>query len=88
MRSPGLLRRLQRIAAEGKLNPDSITEKTVHDYLDTAGYPGSGSDDPYKRGAETVQLSALAACLLRILFYRCAMAGIYERRADKGNRRI
>ena len=71
----------------GSRQVSELNEDMFASYLDTA-YPGSGSDDPYKRGAETVQLSALAACLLRILFYRCAMAGIYERRADKGNRRI
>ena len=36
---------------------------------------GSGSADPYQRGTEIVELSALAACLYRILFYGCNVAG-------------
>ena len=60
----------------------------MNEYLDTHDIPDPDLMIRTSGGAETVQLSALAACLLRILFYRCAMAGIYERRADKGNRRI
>ncbi len=30
---------MQKDCREGKINPDSITEKTVNDYLDTHGIP-------------------------------------------------
>ena len=37
---------------------------------------GSGSDDPDQRRRASVQFHALAAGLHRILFYRCAVAGL------------
>ena len=73
---------------EGKINPDSITEKTVNDYLDTHDIP---DPDLMIRTSGEQRLSNYLLWQLaysEFYFYRCAMAGIYERRADKGNRRI
>ena len=49
-----------------KLNPEEISEQTISDYLDTKGLP-----DPDL----LIRTSGEAACLYRILFYRCGMAG-------------
>ena len=52
-----------------KLNPEEISEQTISDYLDTKGLP-----DPDLLRA-SFKLFNVAACLYRILFYRCGMAG-------------
>ena len=57
-----------------KLNPEEISEQTISDYLDTKGLP-----DPdlliRTSGEAPFKLFNVAACLYRILFYRCGMAG-------------
>ena len=50
--------------------------------------PGSGSSDPHKRGTKTFELSVVAACLHRILFYRCPLAGLYKGRTCEGDRAV
>ena len=57
-------------------------------YFRLSGYtwnPGSGSSDPYKWGTQIIQLSALAACIYGILFYRCSVAGFFKSRTGKGD---
>ena len=63
-----------------KLKPEEITEEVVSVLSGYTWNPGSGSSDPYKRRTQIVQLSALAACLYGILFYRCSVAGFYKSR--------
>ena len=79
------VRTLAKDCKEGKIEAEKITEEVLESYLDTHGISGSGSFDPYKRRIAALQLSALAACLHRILFYRCVMAGLYEGRIAKGD---
>ena len=58
-----------------KLNPEEISERTISDYLDTKGLP---DPDLLIRTSGEERLSNffnVAACLYRILFYRCGMAG-------------
>ena len=50
---------------EGKINPDSITEKTVNEYLDTHDIPDPDLMIRTSGEQRLSQLSALAACLLR-----------------------
>lgn len=81
-------RKLAKDCAAGKVNPDTIDESLFNSYLDTNDHSGSGFDDPYKRRTKIIELSALAAGLFRVLFYRYSVAGIYERRAYKSGGRI
>ena len=69
--------------------------KVAADYggalLGLSGYcggAGSGPSDPYKRRAASFKLSALAAGLYGVLFYRGTVAGIYEGGAGEGDRKI
>ena len=52
-------------------------DRTLSGYLWDSG---SGSSDPYQRGTETFKFPAVATCIYGVLLYRCALAGIYERR--------
>ena len=67
-------RKLAKDCVAGKVNPDTIDESLFN--------------DPYKRRTKIIELSALAAGLFRVLFYRYSVAGIYERRAYKSGGRI
>ena len=69
------MRKLAQDAADGRLNPQEITEDTISGYLDTAGVPDPGSVDQNQRRTETVQFPYVAAGIYRVLFYRCCMAG-------------
>ena len=62
-------RKMAQDCADGKLDPARIDEGVFESYLDTHGIPDPGPDDPHQRGAAAVQLSALAACLFRVLFF-------------------
>ncbi len=68
------VRKLAEDVKKGKLVPEEITEQCFESYLDTHDIPDTGSFDPNKRGTEAFQLSFVAACLYRVLFYRCAVA--------------
>ena len=48
---------------EGKFAADELDRSAVFLLSGYGGYPGSGSDDPHQRGAASVQLSHVAACL-------------------------
>ena len=57
---------------EGKVKPEDISEEMFAGYLDTKGLP---DPDLLIRTSGEERLSALAACLYRILFYGCFVAG-------------
>ncbi len=75
MRSPVECVNCAQDVADGRVNPQEITEDTISGYLDTAGCSGSGSADPNQRRTETVQFPDVAAGIYGVLFYRCCMAG-------------
>lgn len=61
------VRRMSKEVAEGKLNPDEITEATVASYLDTAGIP---DPDLLIRTSGEIRLS-------NYLIWQCAYTEIY-----------
>ena len=52
--------KLRGMWCAGKVEAEDITESAIA-LSEAAGYPGSGSADPYQRRVKTVQLSAVAA---------------------------
>ncbi len=46
------MRKMAKDCADGKFAPEEIKEELFEGYLDTQGYSGSGSDDPYQRRTE------------------------------------
>lgn len=58
-----------------KLNPEEISERTISDYLDTKGLPDPDLLILHQWRRASFKLFNVAACLYRILFYRCGMAG-------------
>ena len=71
------VRRLAKDAAEGRLKPEDIDEAVFESYLDTAGIPDPDLLIRTSGEQRSFQLSALAACLHRILFYRCSSGRIF-----------
>ena len=56
-------------------------------HIRSSGYPGNtrpGSPHPYKRRAETFQLSAVAACVHGVLFYRGSVACLRQAGTAQG----
>ena len=79
------MRTLAKDCKEGKIEAEKITEEVLESYLDTHGIPDPDLLIRTSGELRALQLSALAACLHRILFYRCVMAGLYEGRIAKGD---
>ena len=75
------VRTLAEDVKEGKLMPEEVNEACIERYLDTHDIP----DPDLKWRAEIVQLSFVAACLYRVLFYRCSMAGFFQAGIGEGN---
>ena len=59
-------------AENGSLHAEEVTEEKIAEYQRDSR---SGSDDTDQRGAEIIQLSVVAACLCRVLFYGHPVAG-------------
>ena len=73
-----MVRAMRKMAAEikeGKLEPEDITEEKYNTYLDTAELPDPDLLIRTSGEQRLSNLSALAACLYRILFYGCNVAG-------------
>ena len=69
------MRKLAQDAADGRLNPQEITEDTISGYLDTAGVP---DPDLLIRTSGEQRLSNFLMWQLaytEFYFYRCCMAG-------------
>ena len=60
-----------------------MTRLCFEQYLDTHEIPDPDLLIRDQRGTEAFQLSALAAGLHGVLFYRCFVAGLYKRRTGK-----
>ncbi len=63
--------------------PEEITEELFEGYLDTHGIP---DPDLLIRTSGELRLSNylfMAACLCRILFYRCSVAGFFKEELEK-----
>ena len=72
------MRKMTKDCADGRFAPEERISGYTWD-------SGSGSSDPYQRRTQTFQLFVMAACLYRILFYRCSVAGFFKRRIRKSN---
>ena len=79
------MRKMTKDCADGRFAPEEITEELFEGYLDTHGIP---DPDLLIRTSGELRLSnyfVMAACLYRILFYRCSVAGFFKRRIRKSN---
>ena len=79
------VRRISADCAEGKLKPGEISEEVISGYLDTHGIPDPDLLIRTSGELQIIQLSALAACIYGILFYRCSVAGFFKSRTGKGD---
>ena len=69
MKSQERYARLAEDVKEGKLMPEEVNEACIERYLDTHDIPDPDLLISHKWRAEIVQLSFVAACLYRVLFY-------------------
>ena len=69
------IRKIAKDCVDGKVDPAEIKEETFEQYLDTKGIPDPDLMIRTSGELQAFQLSVMAACLYRILFYRCSVAG-------------
>lgn len=76
------VRRISADCAEGKLKPGEISEEVISGYLDTHGIP---DPDLLIRTSGELRLSnyLLWRLHIRILFYRCSVAGFSKAELEK-----
>ena len=67
------------------LAPEEITEELFEGYLDTHGIPDPDLLIRTSGELQAFQLFVMAACLYRILFYRCSVAGFSKEELEKSN---
>ena len=80
------VRRISADCAEGKVKPGEILQKKLFQTI----WIRHGIPDPdllirTSGELQTIQLSAVAAGIYGILFYRCSVAGFYKSRTGKGD---
>lgn len=79
------VRHISEDVAAGKLDPASVTEETISNYLDTAGIPDPDLLIRTSGELRPVQLSYVAAGLHGVLFYEYALAGFHKRGIGGGH---
>ena len=77
------MRKMTKDCADGRFAPEEITEELFEGYLDTHGIPDPDLLIRTQRRTQTFQPFVMAACLCRILFYRCSVAGFSKEELGK-----
>ena len=73
------VRTLAEDVKEGKLMPEEVNEACIERYLDTHDIPDPDLLIRTSGEQRLSKLSFVAACLYRVLFYRCSMADFPSR---------
>ena len=81
------VRAIAQQVKNGEIQPEDITEETIGAHLYTAHMPDPDLHPSLGRDPH-VELPSVAVGVLRILFHRCAVAGLQNERSGRGDRQF